>query len=237
MKIIWNKIKEHKVAIVIFIFFIIMASLLVNHNEADVVGKQENYSDRQMFIATVLEVTDGDTIKVNINGIDDKIRLCLVDTPETRHKSKPIQKYGREASEFTKSLIHENQEIYFTLDEDHRDMYGRLLAYVYLDEYLKFDEMLNVQLLNNGLACVSYYKPNGYYKRQFENVQEVAKMNGLGVWNMECISDEEIENMSTEKLKEIVDEINEGLVEYWEFGTNKNSNNMEIIKEHERRSK
>lgn len=237
MKIIWNKIKEYKVAIALFIFSIVVASLLVNHNELDAVGDEGNFSDRQMFIATVIEVTDGDTIKVNINGIDDKIRLCLVDTPETRHRSKPIQKYGREANNFTKSLIEENQQIYFTLDEDHRDMYGRLLAYVYLDEYLKFDEMLNVQLLENGLACVSYYKPNDYYKKQFENIEDISKMNGLGVWNMECISDEEIENMSTEELKEIVDEINEGLVEYWEFGTNKNSNNREIIKEYEGRVK
>ncbi|WP_328699902.1 thermonuclease family protein [Chengkuizengella marina] len=45
---------------------------------------------------------DGDTIKVNLNGKQETIRLLLVDTPETVHQNKPIQPFGPEASQFAK---------------------------------------------------------------------------------------------------------------------------------------
>ena len=46
-------------------------------------------------------VVDGDTIV-----LDDgqKVRLIGVDTPESVHPSKPVEYYGKEASEFTRRM-------------------------------------------------------------------------------------------------------------------------------------
>src|SRR4051812_25037158 len=50
----------------------------------------------------VLRVIDGDTIVVEIEGKQVKVRLIGVDTPETVHPTKKVEYFGREASAFTK---------------------------------------------------------------------------------------------------------------------------------------
>src|SRR5262245_18046734 len=47
----------------------------------------------------VVRVIDGDTIEVE-GG--EKVRLVGVDTPETVHPSKPVERYGKEASDCTR---------------------------------------------------------------------------------------------------------------------------------------
>jgi len=53
----------------------------------------------------VVRVIDGDTIVVSIDGKDTRVRLIGVDTPETVHPRKPVERFGREASNFTKGLL------------------------------------------------------------------------------------------------------------------------------------
>ncbi len=50
---------------------------------------------------TVTRVIDGDTIIVD-GG--ERVRLIGVDTPETVHPQKPVERFGREASDFTKRM-------------------------------------------------------------------------------------------------------------------------------------
>ncbi|KMY48627.1 thermonuclease family protein [Peribacillus loiseleuriae] len=47
----------------------------------------------------------GHTLKVNFNGKEETTRLLLVDTSETVHPSKPVQPFGKETSDYTKSLV------------------------------------------------------------------------------------------------------------------------------------
>ena len=44
---------------------------------------------------------DGDTIKVIIDTKEYTVRMLAIDTPESVHPSKPIEYYGKEASEYT----------------------------------------------------------------------------------------------------------------------------------------
>ncbi len=78
-------------------------------------------------LVTVRRVIDGDTF-VLYSG--EKVRLIGVDTPETKHPQKPIQHFGKEASEFTRRMI-EGKAILLEYDGKRSDRYGRLLAYVY----------------------------------------------------------------------------------------------------------
>ena len=53
----------------------------------------------------VSRVIDGDTVELLIDGSLVKVRLIGVDTPETVHPSKPVERYGKEASAFTRNLL------------------------------------------------------------------------------------------------------------------------------------
>ena len=48
--------------------------------------------------ARVERVIDGDTIQVRFEGKSYTVRLIGVDTPETKHPTKPVQYFGREAT-------------------------------------------------------------------------------------------------------------------------------------------
>ena len=78
----------------------------------------------------VIRVVDGDTVKIDYNGKATNVRLIGVDTPETVHPNKPVEAYGKEASNFTKNLLL-GESVYLRYDVDRRDKYGRLLAYLY----------------------------------------------------------------------------------------------------------
>lgn len=129
----------------------------------------------------VTEVVDGDTYKINYEGKEQKIRLIGVDTPESVHpdKTKNTQ-YGKQASNHVKQLI-ENQYISLEFDVSTTDKYGRLLAYVYLED----GEMLNAKLIKEGYAQVATYPPNIKYVDTFKSLQEEARKNKVGFWKEE----------------------------------------------------
>jgi hypothetical protein len=71
-------------------------------------------------------VIDGDTLKLDTG---EDVRLICVDTPETKHPKKSIERFGKEATAFTKRLV-EGQEVRLAYDQQRKDKYGRTLAYV-----------------------------------------------------------------------------------------------------------
>jgi micrococcal nuclease len=52
--------------------------------------------------ATVVYVTDGDTIGVEVDGVEERVRLIGIDTPETKKPDTPVQCFGPEATAFTR---------------------------------------------------------------------------------------------------------------------------------------
>ncbi|MBN8209437.1 thermonuclease family protein [Bacillus sp. NTK071] len=147
--------------------------------------------------ATVERVVDGDTLKVQVENREETIRLLLVDTPETKHPTKPVQPFGPEASQFAKDTL-EGKEIGIELDVSERDKYGRLLAYVWVG-----DTMFNEMLLEKGLARVAYiYQPNVKYVDQFQSIQREAQEKAIGIWSMENYVQEEGFNAFSKKNSE-----------------------------------
>ena len=125
----------------------------------------------------VTRVVDGDTIEVNYNGTEEKVRLIGIDTPESVHPDEEKNsEYGEQASEYTKQLL-EGKTVKLEFDVEERDSYGRLLAYVYVD-----DIMVNKKLLEEGLAQIATYPPNVKYVDEFTKIQETARENKKGFW-------------------------------------------------------
>jgi micrococcal nuclease len=128
---------------------------------------------------TVTRVVDGDTVDISPE-IDwmYRVRLIGVDTPEIKEPGCQAQPYGTEASKFTTDEL-ESEEIELEFDEDRDDRYDRLLAYVYKD-----DEMFNETLLEEGYAQVYIVSPNDKYEDRFEEAQEEAQEAEIGIWGL-----------------------------------------------------
>ncbi|AJD91119.1 thermonuclease [Jeotgalibacillus malaysiensis] len=140
----------------------------------------------------VTYVVDGDTLDVKLeDGTVERIRLLLIDTPETKHPTIGVEPYGPEASAFTSQL--EGERVELELDAAERDRYGRLLAYVWHD-----GEMFNEKLLAEGLARVAVYPPNTKYVDEFREIEKKAKNQEIGIWSEENYQAEEVNNEPSE---------------------------------------
>ncbi len=131
-------------------------------------------------VARVRTVIDGDTVEVSIGGHTETLRLIGVDTPETKHPTKPIECWGPEASAFTHSLLPPKTEVILVRDEHARDKFGRLLVYL----YRRFDLLfINRELVRGGWARTLSIPPNTTYETVFERDLETARDQQLGLWS------------------------------------------------------
>jgi micrococcal nuclease len=129
--------------------------------------------------ATVVEVVDGDTIEVEVAGSTERVRLLGVDTPETVDPDEPVGCFGPEASARTHELLPPGTGVLLERDEEARDRYGRLLAYVRrADDGLFVNELL----LREGLAESLLIEPNHAYATQLLAAQDEAQQAGTGLW-------------------------------------------------------
>ena len=124
----------------------------------------------------VTRVVDGDTIEVDLDGQEEDVRYIGVDTPETVKPDTPVQCFGPQASAFNHGLV-ERRRVRLVFGEERRDVYGRLLAYVYLG-----DRFVNAELVRRGLARTLTIPPNDRFAARFERLQIAAARAGRGLW-------------------------------------------------------
>lgn len=126
----------------------------------------------------VQRVIDGDTIELN-NG--EKVRLIGVDTPETVHPGKPVEYYGKEASNFTRNLC-EGKKVRLEYDWQKADKYGRTLAYVFIIDDDK-ETFLNAELIKQGYAhAYTKYPFKDDYMKAFREYERNARNLDIGLW-------------------------------------------------------
>ena len=134
-------------------------------------------SSNGRIAAQVIKVVDGDTIKVEIEGAIYTVRYIGIDTPETVHPSKPVERMGPEASEANRRLV-EGQTVYLEKDISETDRYGRLLLYVFLAD----GTFVNAELVRLGYAQASTYPPDVRYQDLFLEMQQEAREAKRGLW-------------------------------------------------------
>ncbi len=130
-------------------------------------------------LATVVEVVDGDTVVVDLNGRQETLRLIGVDTPETVDPDQPPECFGAEASTHTKELLPEGTELRLTRDVEARDRYDRLLVYV---ERAEDGLFVNLDLVAGGWADDYPFPPNEAHARDFALAASRARADDLGLW-------------------------------------------------------
>ena len=126
--------------------------------------------------AAVRRVVDGDTVEARIGDRIEDVRLIGVDTPETVKPGTPVQCFGPRASHFTKQLL-EGRRVRLVFGVERRDVYGRLLAYLYLGR-----RFVNPILLRRGLARTLTIPPNDRFAPLFRRLELGAARAGRGLW-------------------------------------------------------
>jgi micrococcal nuclease len=131
--------------------------------------------------AQVTKVVDGDTIDVEINGEKKTVRFVGINTPETVDPRRPVQCFGKEASDETKKLL-TGQTVFLEKDISETDKYDRLLRYVYLPQTDGNLLFVDDYLVREGFAQVSTYPPDVKYVERFTAAEHEAQQNNRGLW-------------------------------------------------------
>ena len=149
---------------------------------------------------TLYKCGDGDTARFMINGVEKKVRFLAIDTPEV-DKNEP---FSKEASEYVCNALKNAKEIYLEYDgnSDKEDKYGRLLAFIYVD-----NELLQKKLIENGLAKVAYIYGDYAYVSELREVENKAKEEKKGIWQDIELKDVETSSETEEKEEQEQDDI------------------------------
>lgn len=137
--------------------------------------------------ATVVRVIDGDTLVARLDSEPGEwtIRMLGINTPETVDPRKPVECFGKEASEKLKSLLSPDSRIRLVSDPkaDERDKYDRLLRNVFLTD--KTD--VNALMVRDGFAYAYLSFPlNADRKKELKELETQAKQGGRGLWGIKC---------------------------------------------------
>src|SRR5947208_11148374 len=131
---------------------------------------------------TVVRVVDGDTIIVRgPGGRTEDVRLIGIDTPETVDPSRPVGCYGPEASAYAKHLL-TGRRVRLVYDRQLHDVYGRWLAYIYLERPGRPDLFVNARLVSAGYARTLSIAPNTAHATDLSALEREAALAGRGLW-------------------------------------------------------
>jgi micrococcal nuclease len=138
-------------------------------------AQQTNFTAAQAY--KVSKVIDGDTVKLIIDGKLTTVRLIGIDTPETVHPTKPIQPYGKRASEFLHNML-AGGSVYLEYGAERTDKYGRVLAYLYRAPDGLF---VNLEIVRQGYGK-AYTRYPFKYQALFVRWDSLAENRSRGLW-------------------------------------------------------
>ena len=133
----------------------------------------------QPDLVKIADVIDGDTVDIDINGRTERVRLIGVNTPETKHPTKPIECFGPEASAYLTQLLPKGTAVRIERDVEARDRYGRMLLYLYLGSN---DLFINLDLVARGYGTPMSIEPNTFHRNDFVRAAAQAEAADVGLW-------------------------------------------------------
>jgi len=123
--------------------------------------------------AKVVEISDGDTITVEISNQQYRLRYIGINTPELGSSEHAL---AEKAANYNRSLV-DGQEVTLYIDTSHTDRFDRLLRYVIFDQVF-----INYQLVRSGMARARDYYPDSACKEVFLYAEKQARKEELGIW-------------------------------------------------------
>lgn len=135
-------------------------------------GDPDDPLEASAGVATVVAITDGDTIDVTLpDGNRETVRLIGINSPERGECWAP------EATRVLEALISVGDEIGMTVDQSERDQFGRLLRYLWVGSM-----SVNEELVRRGAALSRRYPPDTALSDRFDAAQEEAEAASRGMW-------------------------------------------------------
>ena len=134
--------------------------------------------------AKVTKVFDGDTVEI---AGGEHVRYIGIDAPEEWYSKKAgsnNQCYAAEAKKENERLVLGNT-VRLEKDVRDRDIYGRLLRYVYIPSGPAenvTEHLVGEMLVAGGFAKATPYPPDIKYKDTFSEEEKYAKENKKGLW-------------------------------------------------------
>jgi endonuclease YncB( thermonuclease family) len=138
-------------------------------------------------LAELDSVTDGDTIRVLVDGVVESVQLLLVDAPGTTTDQSDPECYGQEASNFLTWLLTSGGTLYLERDAVDRNDEGRLLRYAWLDVGDGAVYQVNEAMVRSGFAAIST-EFDGTYEEKLWAATSFAREHGYGLWGA-CMTD------------------------------------------------
>jgi len=123
------------------------------------------------------KIIDGDTIHLQDRR---KVRFIGINTPEIGRKGKASQPFAKQAYRALVKLLKNNKKVGLSYDQDKKDRYKRLLAYVVLVD----GQSVEQALLAQGLAYSIVIPPNAKHIDCYRAIEEEARKSRLGVWQL-----------------------------------------------------
>jgi micrococcal nuclease len=119
-------------------------------------------------------VDDGDTIVLNDGR---RLRYIGINAPEVESEHSKPEPFGNEAKKFNRELVY-LKKVRLEFDIEKYDQYGRLLAYVFLDD----GTFVNNAMISEGYAYCLPKPPNIKYEKLFLKSQRKAMISNKGIW-------------------------------------------------------
>lgn len=125
--------------------------------------------------ARVVSVTDGDTLTVEIDGVNERIRLIGINAPEAG------ECFAAEATAELRRLT-VGTTVTLETDRSDRDAFGRLLRYVYVQDPVRGRLFVNAVLVEGGFAIANRYEPDTARADELDVAQGFAQEANRGLW-------------------------------------------------------
>lgn len=135
--------------------------------------------------ARIVEVNDGDTVVIRMDGRTYRTRLIGIDAPEMGQKT-----WGKKAKKHLRELIKGSDGmVRVETDVTKYDKYDRLLAYLWLDD----KTLINELMLRDGFAVLFTIQPNSKHVDRLKKAQYAARENRSGIWGPNGLTERPIE--------------------------------------------
>lgn len=179
------KISETTKNIIIVLGIFIAGVLFAGYgiNVSKIVNKTSDFFEgdntTKKAKVSLVKCIDGDTVKLKYKNDKITARFLAIDTPEVKHPTKKQQKYGKEASNYTCSMLKKAKKIEISYENDlaKQDNYHRDLVWLWID-----DELIQKKLLEKGYAKVRYIYAKYSYTDKLYEYQNEAQNKKIGIW-------------------------------------------------------
>lgn len=123
----------------------------------------------------VASITDGDTLRLVVDGEELRVRLIGIDTPELRPTP---ECFADEATDALARLAPVGTRIGYEYDDDPQDRFERELMYLFAAD----GTFINLTLVEEGYARELHYAPNVRYRDEILAAEAAAQAGRLGLW-------------------------------------------------------